>query len=288
MQEITLRAYAKINLWLHVGHKRSDGFHELLSVMQAVSLFDTVTLTRTQTSGVVLEMVGNGDLPTDSRNIAVRAAELFLQRAQSEEGGVHISLVKRIPIAAGLAGGSTDAAAVLKGMNQWCGSPFDEEDLIEMALALGSDVPFCLVGGTCLCAGRGEILSPLDVKQPFWMLIANSGEQISAGAAYGEIDRKGLAEAEFPPPAAIILPLKAGDIAGVCENLSNTFEEVVLPLAPLATSYREAFANAGASGVLMSGSGTTIFAIFESEEAALSAHDKLTFETHLCHSIIPE
>ena len=287
MQEITLRAYAKVNLWLHVGPKRSDGFHHLLSVMQAISLYDSVTLTRTQAPGVSMDIVGRTDLPTDSRNLAVRAAELFLDHINGQ-GGVHISLNKRSPIAAGLAGGSTDAAAVLKGMNVLWGEPLEEEELITLGLALGSDVPFCMVGGTCLCAGRGEILSPLDVKEPLWMLVANSGEQISAGAAYAEIDRKGLAEWEFPPPASIILPLEAGNVDGVCANLFNTFEEVVLPLAPISRSYRDAMAKTGALGVLMSGSGPTIFAIYESQEAAQAAQATLPFETHLCHSVIQD
>ena len=287
MHQITLRAYAKVNLWLHVGEKRLDGFHELLSVMQAVSLFDTVTLTRTKTRGVAMEIVGNNDLPTDSRNLAVRAAELFLKHINGD-GGVHISLTKRIPIAAGLAGGSTDAAAVLKGMNALWGEPLEEEALITLGLALGSDVPFCMVGGTCLCAGRGEVLCPLSSNASIYYLLANSGEQISACAAYAEIDRKGLAESSFPPPATIVLPLEAGDIGAVANAMHNIFEEVVLPLAPISKIYRDALNNTGALGVLMSGSGPTIFAIYESQAAAEAAQATLPFETHLCHSVIQD
>ncbi len=285
MREITLSAYAKVNLWLHVGKRRPDGFHDLLSVMQAVSLCDTVQLRQTMETGISLSVKGNETLPTNRENLAYRAAEAFLNKVGGNFG-IEITIIKRIPVAAGLAGGSTDAAAVLKGMNALWGEPLDEEELLSIAATLGSDVPFCLIGGTCLAAGRGEVLSPLDIKVPLHFLLVNSDEQVSAKDAYGKIDEYSLAETTFPPPASIIFPLEAGDLKGICKEVYNRFEEAVLPMVPIAQSYKQQLIDAGAVAALMSGSGPTIFAIFESEEAAREAAKRISTPTIYCQSVI--
>ena len=182
-------APAKINLFLDVTAKRDDGFHEIRAVMHSVSLSDEVTVRRLSGEGGAVRLLldGNKRLPTDNKNLAVRAARTFLDAAAIGDS-VEIKLKKRIPVAAGLGGGSSDAAAVLRALNRLYKKPFTEKMLLSLAATLGSDVPYCLIGGTAICLGRGEIMTRTRSPKPFFMVIASSGERVSTPIAYAELD----------------------------------------------------------------------------------------------------
>ena len=189
MRSVKERAFAKINLYLEVIGKRDDGFHDIRTVMHSVTLCDdvTVSLVPTRMTEVRIDIEGNPRLPKDSRNLAVKAAELFLERS-GRQGTVHIRMNKRIPVAAGLAGGSSDAAAVLRAMNRLFDGCYTERALSGLAAELGSDVPFCLIGGTALCEGRGEIITKLPDASPSSFVIAVSDERVSTPYAYATLD----------------------------------------------------------------------------------------------------
>ena len=229
-----LKAYAKINFSLRVFEKRPDGFHNIESVMQSISLCDHLTLL--PAAGVEL-MTDNQNLPTDKRNLAFKAAELFF-RKQNSKAGVRIHLQKNIPIAAGLAGGSADAAAVLWGLNQMAKETFSEGELSKLGAELGSDVPFCLVGGTCLVTGRGEKVEKLEPWPKTYIILINPEIHVSTRWAYAAFDEMHL-------PAA--------------EEIKNDLEPVVVSEHALITEIKEKLMELGCSETQMSGSGPTVF-----------------------------
>ena len=253
---LTLKAYAKINLALEVLGKRPDGYHEVAMIMQSVSLHDTLILSL-QESDITL-ICDRPELPCDHSNLAYRAAEL-LRREVGVARGVKIELNKRIPLAAGLAGGSTDAAAVLKGLNRLWGLALSPVELEQLAARLGSDVPFCLWGGTSLATGRGEILTPLPDFAGHGVVLANPSLQVSTAWVYGNYrDAAGNRRRDI---SSLRHSIEQPDFSAVADTLFNDLETVTVPAYPQVAEIQEQLLQAGAAGVLMSGSGPTVFAL---------------------------
>ncbi|MBR2342972.1 MAG: 4-(cytidine 5'-diphospho)-2-C-methyl-D-erythritol kinase [Clostridia bacterium] len=278
MNAVKEKAPAKINLFLDVVAKRADGFHDIRTVMHSVSLCDEITarVGRGKGGSVRLTLLGNRRLPTDSKNLAALAAERFLHSAGISDN-VEITLNKRIPVAAGLAGGSSDAAAVLRALNRLYKRPFTDRRLLALAAELGSDVPYCLVGGTALCEGRGELITRLPSPKSFFAVIATAHERVSTPAAYAELDElfpsfDGANTAELEQ---LLTAIREGtELSG----FYNIFEAAVLPACPGAAALRSRLIELGASRSLMSGSGPSVYGIFDTEEAADRSAESLTAE----------
>ncbi len=267
------RANAKINLYLSVTGRRENGYHELVSVMQTVSLCDLVTveLLPANETQIKLSVSGNESVPTDCRNLAWRAAERFLSRI-GKTGEVRICLEKHIPMAAGLAGGSADSAAVLRALNRLCGHILSEEALCTLGATLGADIPFCIRGGGALVEGIGERLSDFPRMPDCPLVVACRGEGVSTPWAYGQLD---LRYDGFSTPAGpdTVTPQiralwEAGDAVGSAPLFSNLFEEVVPAERPDVALLRDMMREAGAVRAMMSGSGPSVFGIFPTNEAA--------------------
>ena len=277
MKAVKERAYAKINLYLDVTAKRHDGFHDVETVMHTVSLCDelTVSVTPSRTSSVTMELPGERRLPTDDKNIAVKAAKLYLDRAGITDK-VNISLIKNIPIAAGLAGGSADAAATLRALNRIYGKRFTDKMLVSLAAELGSDVPFCLIGGTALCLGRGERMERLDDALKLHVVVAvANGEYVSTPAAYSALDTL-YSDFDGSVPRendglldALMLGIKSGCLEP--RSLFNVFENAIFKICSGAELLKSKMTELGATASLMSGSGPSVFGIFDSKDEADSA-----------------
>ncbi len=264
-----LRAYAKINLYLSVLDRREDGYHNIESVMQSVSLADTVTLEADECGGETEITVSStdGTLPTDGRNLAYRAAELYL-RALNKRAHVRIHIEKNIPVAAGLAGGSTDGAAVLRGLNEILGGALSRDELLGLGLKLGADVPFCLTGGTYGARGIGEELSPLAPLPDCSIVIVRPHGKISTAEAYGKLDS--TARGDVPPMSMMTGALARGSLSGVCSAMYNAFE-TVLDADAEALRVKAALTKSGALAALLSGSGPSVYGIFYDEREAARA-----------------
>lgn len=279
MNAVKEKAYAKINLYLDVTKKREDGFHEIKTVMHTVSLADEITVIADRTRGtsqIRISIDGASFLPTDGRNLAVKAASLFLERIGGR-ASVTIKMKKNIPVAAGLAGGSSDAAAVLRAMNRIFGKPLGEKAMLSLAAELGSDVPYCLVGKTALCYGRGELMTRLPDLSGLTFLIVKIDEHVSTPTAYTELDR---VFGDFKDEKSedgrldmLVTSLSEGRLDYSC--LYNIFEDAVFPVVPVSKSVKEQLFSLGASAAMMSGSGPTVFGVFESREGAEMAKETL-------------
>lgn len=273
MKTVKERANAKINLYLDVLAKREDGFHDIKTVMHSVTFGDdlTVSVEPSERTEVRLTVSGNKYLPTDSRNLAVKAAYLFLERARLT-ATVDIEMVKRIPVAAGLAGGSSDAAAVLRALNKLYGKLFSISALNEIAAELGSDVVYCLYGKCALCEGRGEIITKLKTKLNLYAVVAIANEHMSTPAAYKAIDGV-YADFDGSVPTGgeahfeRLIPALAKDTPDL-GGLFNVFESAVLDLCPGAAEAKRELMRAGALAAMMSGSGPSVFGLFETLDAA--------------------
>lgn len=263
---ITVEGNAKINLTLDILGKRPDGYHEVAMVMQSIGLHDTLTLSKIS-SGIELTLDVPG-LEADERNLAWRAARLLLD-GEGVKGGVRIALTKRIPIAAGLAGGSADAAAVLRGVNALYELGLTQAELCAYGAKLGSDIPFTIVGGTMLATGRGEVLEALDPVPPFWVVLAKPKISVSTAWAYKRYDEQGAEQ--HPDNAAIIQAIAKCDRAGIASLLCNVLERVTIKQYPVIAAYKEWMMEKGALASMMSGSGPTVFGLFSAEEEARRA-----------------
>ncbi|MBR3639657.1 MAG: 4-(cytidine 5'-diphospho)-2-C-methyl-D-erythritol kinase [Clostridia bacterium] len=251
-------AKAKINLFLDVGDKRKDGFHDLVSVMCGAALSDTVTLTTGGAEGGVSVVCDHPGL-SGRDNLVYTAAESFFSATGIPPRGVKFEIEKKIPIAGGLAGGSTDAAAALLLLNEAYEYPLGEEQLLTVGANLGSDVPFCILGGTRLARGRGEKLEAIRSECMFDILIANGGEGVSTRVAYGALDDAG--EREHRSPGRLLSSLGSGDAKGAAEEFFNSFEAVIIGSHPEATEAKRIMEENG--GVpLLCGSGPSVFAVF--------------------------
>ncbi len=296
---MTLSAHAKINLFLDITGRREDGYHTIVGVMQAVSLADRVSVTVEEPSDsaqAVTLTCSDPTLPTDGKNLAVRAAEAFFA-ATGRGGRLTIDLKKHIPAAAGLAGGSTDAAAVLIALNTLFGHPLSAPNLARVGLSLGADVPFCLVGGACLTEGVGEVLTPVPPIPDCDIVIAIGGAGVSTPGAYRALDERygqfatGVYHPRKAELTALVSALHNGSLEGVGTETFNLFESVVLPTHPEATHIRACLETHGALAAMMSGSGPSVFGLFRrgdgGAETAITTLRAEGFRAELCHPVSP-
>lgn len=258
------KAYAKVNLTLAVGEKRPDGYHEVVSVMQRVSLHDTLTAEQTR-EGITLTC-SDSALPSGEENLAHRAASLFF-RETGIAGGAALTLEKRIPSQAGLGGGSSDAASALLALRKLYAPALSDTELETMAAALGSDVPFFIRGGTQLATGRGEVLSPLLPLTNGWFVIVKPTESFSTPAMYRRLD-------ELPPACTPPLPPLQGGLPALASGLFNRFEAAI-PAGSAVWDIKARLAAYGALASLLSGSGSAVFGLFDTETAARAAVEAL-------------
>ncbi len=254
---------AKINLTLDILGKRPDGYHEVAMVMQAISLHDTIAMEKT--TGDITLSINVPWLRADEKNLAWRAAKL-IQEEYGLTGGVAMKLTKRIPVAAGLAGGSTDAAAVLRGMNELYELNLSDEILCKLGARLGSDIPFCLMGGTMLSTGRGEVLKRLPDMPATWVVLAKPRISVSTAWAYTNYDAKGAEK--HPDNERIQQEIARGDRKAVAGLLCNVLESVTINKYDVISKYKQMMMEQGALASMMSGSGPTVFGLAESKASA--------------------
>jgi 4-diphosphocytidyl-2-C-methyl-D-erythritol kinase len=282
MNKLTLRAYGKINLGLDALRKRPDGYHEVAMIMQNVEIYDELTLTKKDEPGIELTVEAEtGEIPTDRRNLVWRAAEGLIGEF-GIDCGVQISLKKRIPVAAGMAGGSSDCAAALVGMNRLFELKLTREELMERGVKLGADVPYCILGGTALAEGIGERLTALTPMPQCSLVVAKPGISISTPFVYQRLRVDELDS--HPDILGMRQAIESGSLDGIISRLGNVLETAAIPAFPVVGELKKALAKRGAEGVLMSGSGPTVFGIFRSDEAAEDAAKRLS-ETGLAQQI---
>ena len=260
---IKVERNAKINLTLDILGKRPDGYHEVAMVMQSIGLSDTVEMEKTD--GPIELTINVPWLKADEKNLAWRAAALIKEEYKLA-GGVRMKLTKRIPVAAGLAGGSTDAAAVLRGMNELYALDLSEERLCELGARLGSDIPFCLLGGTMLSTGRGEVLKRLPDLPATWVVLAKPRISVSTAWAYQNYDAQGAKE--HPDNERIQQEIARGDRKAVAGLLCNVLESVTIKKYDVISQYKQMMMQQGAMASMMSGSGPTVFGLAERKETA--------------------
>ncbi|MGE4547985.1 MAG: 4-(cytidine 5'-diphospho)-2-C-methyl-D-erythritol kinase [Intestinibacillus sp.] len=285
-KQIRREAYAKINLTLDVTGKRPDGYHTVKMVMQSVALHDDVTVRLTDGGGYRLEN-NLSFLPNDHRNLAMRAARLFYERTGLANPGTEIDIVKRIPVAAGLAGGSTDAAAVLRALDTLHGTAMDDATLCAYGLALGADVPYCLLGGTMLAEGIGEKLTPLPSMPRCHVVLVKPPFSVSTAEVYAQMNGGNVSPR--PDTAGMLAALRAGDYPGVCHRLYNVMEPVTGGRHPEIAEIRDTLLSCGADGAVMSGSGPTTYGLFTDVRRARAAYETLAKrypETHLTEVLV--
>ena len=263
----SIRAYAKINLSLDIVGRREDGYHLLKSVMQTVSLYDDVSVYKTD-EGRISVTTNLPYLAADRRNIAYLAAELFLSGLGIHDG-IRIDIKKNIPVGAGLAGGSADAAAVLRALNDIYGNALNEDELLNIGLKCGADVPFCLTGGTCLAEGLGEILNPLPPLTGCSILIVKPKMSINTKTAFSDFDKT---ESKMHPKTdEIIKGLREGNLHDISVRLYNVLEDAVAPYYKELGKYKGIMLGCGALGSVMTGSGSAVIGIFADKEKAKKA-----------------
>ncbi|WP_062515806.1 4-(cytidine 5'-diphospho)-2-C-methyl-D-erythritol kinase [Halobacillus sp. KGW1] len=268
--QILEKAPAKINLSLDVLYKRPDGFHEVEMVMTTVDLADRIELTLLSEPVIKVESESRF-VPNDERNLAYRAAKLLQDRFKVNKG-VNIFIEKNIPVAAGLAGGSSDAAAVLRGVNRMWGLGLSDDELAELGAEIGSDVSFCVYGGTALATGRGEQIRFLPAPPPCWVVLSKPTIGVSTQTVYQGLN---VSQAEHPDTEAMVRALQEEDYEGICANVGNTLEGVTLKLHEEVGQIKEQMRQAGADAVLMSGSGPTVFSLVEQDARAQRIYNSL-------------
>ena len=267
----TVTAPAKVNFRLDVLKKRADGYHELRMIMQRINLCDEIDIAVSPGSGIRLSCEGSPYIPSDSSNIVWRAADAILKESR-RDAAVRIHLRKRIPVAAGLGGGSSDAASVLLGLNSLLGTQLPDEQLRRIALTLGADVPFFISGEPAFAEGVGEILTPLEAIPKLWLLLVNPGIHIPTPWAYKNLDLT-------TEKVAAKLPFLYKSAADVCAILANDLEPVAIRRHPVINDVKEMLVANGALGSLMSGSGSSVFGIFEDEAAAKRAFECIAIDS---------
>lgn len=267
-KNLTIKAPAKINIRLKVIGKRPDGYHELVSIMAPVEIFDVLDLTASPGEGIEINCEGR-DIPGDETNLAYRAARDFLSYAGINDK-ISISLSKNIPVAAGLGGGSSDAAAVLLGLNSMYSTPLSEQELHRLALKLGADVPFFIKGVPSLATGVGEILEPIPNWPEAWYVIITPPIQVSTAWVYGNLKLE-LTSGEYD----YIVNFLKNDTFTISMLLENDLERVTTVSFPIINTLKKLLVDAGAEGAIMSGSGPSVFGVFASREKAESAKNIL-------------
>mgnify|MGYP001173889345 FL=1 len=265
------KAPAKINLLLDVLYKRPDGYHEVEMVMTMIDLADFLEFEELPHDTIVISSQV-GHIPLDEKNLAFQAAKLLKERYNVKKG-VYIHIDKRIPVAAGLAGGSGDAAATLRGLNRLWNLGIPTEELKALAAELGSDVPFCVTGGTAIARGRGERLEPIEPPPPCWVVLAKPPIHVSTQDVYSRLNVNEIVE--HPSLSDMRKAIAEGDFRGICGALGNVLEKVTSKLHPEVGRIKESMLRLGAEGALMSGSGPTVFGLTQKETKALKIRNGL-------------
>lgn len=270
MDYIKVMAYAKINLGLDVLRKREDGYHDLSMIMQTVNLYDELTLKKNNSSRITINS-NLTHIPKGRKNIVYRAAHLFLSQI-NESAGINIDLLKRIPIAAGLAGGSADAAATFIGLNKLFQSNFSTEELMKMGVTLGADIPYCILKGTALSEGIGNILTPLDNMPECHIVLVNPNINVSTKFVYENLI---LDNIQIHPNIDMIKEsIKENDLYTLSASMDNILETVTIDKYPIIDKIKKEMIGLGALNSLMSGSGPTVFGIFDNYLLASKAFHK--------------
>ena len=269
MDKIQLKALAKINLGLDVLRRREDGYHEVKMIMQTIGLHDDLEIRKTKTPGIQVK-TNLYYLPTNENNLVYKAAKLLMDEFQIQDG-VSIQLKKRIPVAAGMAGGSSDGAAGLWGINQMYGLGLSMQALMERGVRLGADVPYCIQRGTALAEGIGEKLSVLPPMPKCTILIAKPGISVSTKFVYENLHANDLKPEQHPDVDSMIEAMRQKDLGLLCSRMGNVLETVTIPAYPVINEIKRTMMDNGAIGSMMSGSGPTVFGIFDSPAAAKQA-----------------
>ncbi|MCR5798197.1 MAG: 4-(cytidine 5'-diphospho)-2-C-methyl-D-erythritol kinase [Eubacterium sp.] len=276
MDNFWINAPAKINLGLDVLRRRDDGYHDVKMIMQNIRLFDKLTLNKTKAPGITLK-TNLSFLPTDDSNLVYKSAKLLMDEFDVKTG-VEIDLFKRIPVAAGMAGGSSDAAACMIAVNILFDLGLSEEELKKRAVTLGADIPFCIQKGTVLSEGIGEVLTDLPPAPDCNVLIVKPKFHVSTGFVYTNL----VLDENSPHPDIdlMIKNIKDGDLESMCKNMGNILETVTIPEYPEIGDIKSKIMEFGALGSLMSGSGPTVFGLFKDEETANKARDYFRTNTN--------
>lgn len=271
MDKMELKALGKINLGLDVLGKRPDGYHDVRMVMQTIYLYDQITITKRKEPGIGLS-TNLFYLPVNENNLAYRAAKLLMDEFEIRSG-VDIFLEKHIPVAAGMAGGSSNAAAVLYGINRMFDLGLSMEELMKRGVSLGADVPYCIMRGTVLAEGIGEILTPLPPMPRCQIVVAKPPVSVSTKMVYEKIDSRRIVE--HPDIDGIIEGLKEGDVTKIASCMGNVLEQVTVEEYPVIDKIKKLMNEGGAKGAMMSGSGPTVFGIFTEKSLAKKAALKI-------------
>lgn len=275
IKHLSLKAYGKINLGLDVLRRRDDGYHEVRMIMQTVGIYDRIDLIYKETTGITVE-TNLYYLPDNENNLVYKAAKLLMDEFHVQKG-VHIRLRKYIPVAAGMAGGSSDAAAVLFGVNKMFSLGLTTEQLMDRGVKIGADVPYCVMRGTALSEGIGEILTPLPVPPQCQVLIAKPGISVSTKFVYENLHANELRPEQHPDIDGMMEAIKQKDLYGIADRFGNVLENVTIPAYPVIQEIKDLMLEQGAIGALMSGSGPTVFGLFTNPKAAAKAHEEMRF-----------
>lgn len=275
IKHLSLKAYGKINLGLDVLRRREDGYHDVRMIMQTVGIFDRVDLIWKEEPGIQVE-TNLYYLPTNENNLVYKAAKLLMDEFQVQEG-LLIRLRKFIPVAAGMAGGSSDAAAVLFGVNKMFRLGLTTEELMERGVKIGADVPYCILRGTVLSEGIGEVLTSLSPVPQCQVLVAKPGINVSTKFVYENLHANDLRPEQHPDIDGMIRAIKAQDLQGIADKLGNVLETVTVKEYPVIQEIKDKMLEFGAIGSLMSGSGPTVFGLFTNPKAAQQAYEELRY-----------
>ena len=270
-QILTRRAYGKINLGLDVIRRRPDGYHEVKMILQMVDIYDELTMAEAE-NGQITISTDNAELPNDEHNLIYKAIIKY-RETTGEKMGVSVTLKKNIPIAAGMAGGSTDAAAALILYNDLCGRKLSPEELCKIGVKVGADVPYCIMGKTALSEGIGEVLTPLQAPPKCSLVIAKPDINVSTKFVYEHLQLDSLKK--HPDIDGMRKAIENGDLQGICDRMENVLETVTVQEYPVITQIKELLIQSGAENALMSGSGPTVFAVFTDKDKAEKAKEKL-------------
>ena len=273
MNQIRLKALAKINLGLDVLRRKEDGYHEVKMIMQTINLHDQVHIRKIEEDTIKIR-TNLYYLPNNENNIAYKAAKL-LKEEFNLPGGIYIHIKKAIPVAAGMAGGSTDAAAVLFGINKMYGLKLSQQELMDRGVKLGADVPYCIMRGTALAEGIGEKLTRLPAMPKCHILIAKPPISVSTKFVYENLHANDMKPEDHPPVDAQLEALNEGDLEKLVAHMGNVLERVTVPEYPVINEIKQMMMDSGAMGAMMSGSGPTVFGIFTDYQKAKEAYLKI-------------
>lgn len=284
MEQIKRKAYAKINLSLDVTGVRPNGYHEVDMIMQTIDLYDELSFEKTN-GEILLSCENRTDLSMGEDNLIYKAV-MAMKQKYAISGGVKVVLNKQIPMAAGMAGGSTDCAATLLAINQLYEIEATKEELCEIGVTLGADVPYCIMGGTVRATGIGEVLCQIPCKADPYLVLVKPAEGASTKVVYQALDA--MTKVQHPNVEAMIQALAEGDLPGMCKQLGNVLQPVTCRFVPKVSEIVQAMVEYGAMGAMMSGSGPTVFAVFATKQDAQAALDKAKTEFEDCFCCITQ